>query len=254
MEIIPLGVGEAFAKTLFQTNFLVRPAEGEPFLVDFGHTGSRALRALGVELRSVSRVLVSHLHGDHIGGLEELGFSGYFAWGERPVLYLPESVLPFLWEHALLAGMGQRLKARDGTFFDAGVETYFDVRPVAPLTPFDLGSVRVHPFSTPHIPGRPSWGFRLEDRATGKAAMLTCDSRFHPGNLARYGAGASVVFHDCQLVTNGAHIHATLEELLTLPPAAQERILLVHYADDWRSFEGRTGQMRFAREGRSYPF
>ena len=43
MEIVPLGVGDAFAKTLFQTNFLVRPAEGEPFLVDCGHTAARAL-------------------------------------------------------------------------------------------------------------------------------------------------------------------------------------------------------------------
>jgi len=252
MEIIPLGVGEAFAKTLYQTNFLVRPAEGEPFLVDFGHTGSRALRALGVELRSVSRVLVSHLHGDHIGGLEELGFTGYFAWGERPVLYIPESVLSLLWGHALEAGMGQRLKARDGSFFEAEISTYFDVRPVAPLTSFELGSVRVQPFATPHIPGRPSWGFRLEDQATGVVAMLTCDSRFHRGNLHQYGADAGLIFHDCQLVTNGAHIHATLDELLTLPPEFQERVLLVHYADDWRSFEGRTGRMRFAREGQAY--
>jgi ribonuclease BN (tRNA processing enzyme) len=254
MEIIPLGVGEAFAKTLFQTNFLVRPAEGEAFLVDLGHTGSRALRALGVNLREVCRVVVSHLHGDHIGGLEELGFSGYFAWGERPVLYVPQSVLPFLWENALQAAMGQRLKAPDGTFFEARLETYFDVRPVAPLSTFDLGSVRVRPFSTPHTPGRPSWGFRLEERATGKSVMLTCDSRFHRGNLNRYGADASAIFHDCQLVTSGAHIHATLEELVTLPAEVQERILLIHLADDWRSFEGRTGKLRFAREGHPYIF
>ncbi len=254
MEIVPLGVGEAFAKTLSQTNFLVRPAEGEPFLIDAGHTASRALHALGVDLREAGRVVVSHLHADHIGGLEELGFSGYFAWGERPVLHVPENVLPYLWEHALLAGMGQRLRRPGGGTFEAGIDTYFDVRPVARAEPFDLGSVRVTAFPTPHVPGRPSWGFRLEDRATGGAALLTCDTRFHRRNLEKFGAGCGAVFHDCQLGATGAPVHATLEELLTLPPGEQERILLVHYADDWPEHQGRTGLMRFAREGRTYRF
>ncbi len=254
MEIVPLGVGEAFAKTLSQTNFLVRPAEGEPFLIDAGHTASRALHALGVGLREAARVVVSHLHADHIGGLEELGFTGYFAWGQRPVLHVPGNVLPYLWEHALQAGMGQRLRGPGGRFFEAELATYFDVRPLAGTEPFDLGSVRLTPFPTPHVPGRPSWGFRLEDRATGRAALLTCDSRFHRRNVEAFGAGCDAIFHDCQLASNGAHIHATLDELLTLPAETQGRTFLVHYADDWRAFEGRLGRLRFGRERESYRF
>ena len=42
MEIVPLGVGSAFAKTLNNTNFLIRPDEGEPFLLDCGFTAARA--------------------------------------------------------------------------------------------------------------------------------------------------------------------------------------------------------------------
>ncbi len=254
MEIIPVGVGEAFAKTLYQTNFLVRPAEGDPFLVDCGHTASRALRAVGVSLREVARVVVSHLHADHIGGLEELGFLGYFVWEERPELYLPEDLIPWLWPHALEAGMGQRLQDRDGVSFDAGLDTYFRVRPVHGGEAFRMGSVRLTPFPTPHVPGRPSWGFRLDDLATGGSVLLTCDTRFHPENLEAFGRDADAVFHDCQLFSNGGHIHATLEELLTLPEGWQERIWLVHYGDDWASYRGRTGRMRFARQGHAYTF
>ncbi len=254
MEIIPLGVGEAFAKTLRQTNYLVRPAEGEPFLVDFGHTAPRALHALGIEMRSVARVLLSHLHGDHVGGLEELGFTGYFSWGERPVLHVPANLLPHLWDHVLAAGMGQRLHDPSGRPRTAGLETYFDVRPLRPREAVSLGSVRATPFATPHVPGRPSWGFRLEDRATGGVAVLTCDSRLHRGNLEGPGRGAHAIFHDCQLSDNGAPIHATLRELLALPLDVQERILLVHYGDDWGFSVGQTGPMAFAREGQVYRF
>lgn len=254
MEIIPLGVGEAFAKTLFQTNFLISPAEGEPFLVDCGQTASRALSRLAVDPQSAARVILSHLHADHIGGLEELGFTGRFRWGRRPALWVPESVLPFLWDHALMAGMGQRLRDPARGFFDADLDTYFDVCPVVAREPFAMGSVTVTAFSTPHTAGRPSFGFRLVDRATGAAVLLTCDSRFHRGNLEQWGAGVTAVFHDCQLASNGDHIHATLDELLTLPAHWQERILLAHYADDWGDWQGRTGAMRFAREGEPYRF
>lgn len=255
MEIVPLGVGEAFAKTLFQTNFLVRPAEGAPFLIDCGHTASRALHALGQPFPSVSTVLLSHLHGDHIGGLEELGFMGYFAWGFRPRLHVPEDLLPHLWAQALQAGMGQRLTRGGGPAFEAGMETYFDVQPVRRGEPFRLGSALVTPFPTPHTPGRPSWGFRVDDSATGKGALFTCDSRFDPGNLERFAPGVDAIFHDCQLTTNGGgHIHATLDELLTLAPVDRSRVFLVHYGDDWRSHRERAAGMVFAEEGRSYRF
>jgi ribonuclease BN (tRNA processing enzyme) len=252
MDILALGVGEAFAKTLYQTNYRISPAEGEPFLLDFGHTAPRALHALGIDLRAAPRVLISHLHGDHIGGLEELGFSGYFHWGERPRLYLPEDLLGELWDHALSAAMTQRLTGSAGEGFQATLNTYFDVTALAGGRPFLLGSAEITPFPTPHVAGRPSWGFRIHDRATGKTALFTCDSCFEPANLEALGADANLIFHDCQFAANGAHIHATLEELLTLPTMWQERILLVHYGDDWRRYAGKTGQMDFACQGQSY--
>lgn len=254
MEILLLGTGEAFAKTLYQTNFLVTPAEGAPFLVDCGHTASRALHRRGIPLRAVSDVVLSHLHGDHVGGLEELGFATYFGGAERPRLWAGAGLLDYLWDHALKAGMGQRLRDDAGAFFDATLPTYFDVRPVGPRESFSLGSATVTPFRTPHTPGRPCWGFRLDERATGHSALLTCDSRFHRRNLEEFGAGVDVVFHDCQLVSSPGHIHATLEELLTLPQPWQEKLVLVHYSDNWREFEGRIGAMRFGEEGISHRF
>jgi ribonuclease BN (tRNA processing enzyme) len=209
---------------------------------------------MGEAASAVRTVVLSHLHADHVGGLEELGFLGYFASGCRPRLFVPDDLLPYLWEHALKAGMGQRLRGRDGVVFEAELETYFDVRPVRGGEPFRLGSVLVTPFPTRHTPGRPSWGFRLDDSATGRGALLTCDSQLQVENLERFGPGAATLFHDCQLTTNGSHIHASLDELLTLPTEHQRRIVLVHYGDDWGSHVQRAEPMSFGEEGRAYSF
>lgn len=254
MEIIPIGVGGAFAKTLYQTNFLVRPDEGDPFLIDCGHTAPRALRELGIELEAASTVILSHLHADHIGGLEELGFTGYFAWGKKPILNVPEQLVDVLWENALKAGMGQRLKLAHGKFENARLDTYFDVRPFNTSDELNFGSVTVTPFRTPHVPGRPSWGYRLTETKTGGSAMLTCDSRFKKANMEKYGRGADKIFHDCQLSTNGDTIHTLLSELTTLDEEWQKKIILVHYGDNWKEYEDETGLTEFGVQGKAYKF
>ena len=142
----------------------------------------------------------------------------------------------------------------DGGYLEPDLDTYFRVRPLRSLAPVDLGSVALTPFPTPHAPGRPSFGFSLTDRATGKSVLLTCDSRLDRDNLERWGARADAVFHDCQLLGGPANVHATLDELLLLPDRWQERILLTHYGDDWKAYRGCTGRMRFARQGYKYSF
>lgn len=57
------------------------------------------------------------------------------------------------------------------------------------------------------------------------------------------------VFHDCQLFTGG--VHASLDELLDyIPEKRQNRVFLMHYGDNVEEFIGKTGQMRFAEQGR----
>ncbi len=235
MEVIPLGVGGAFAKTLNNTNFLICPKEGEPFLLDCGFTASRALAAQGVALPDVSRILLSHLHADHIAGLEEFGFGGYFSWEEKAQLFVPQPLLELLWPRSLKGGMGQLLPGGDGTPFEAGLDTYFDVTSIGEGAALEFGSVEVTPFEVPHVPGRKSWGYVMADRASGGKAMFTCDTAFCRDNIIRHGRGSDVIFHDCQFISSDT-IHASLGELLTLD-------------DDWRGFEGRTGKMRLAQEG-----
>lgn len=252
MEIIPLGVGSAFAKTLENTNFLIKTGDGVSFLLDCGHTATRSLTRLSFNPSDIAGILISHLHADHISGLEEMGFTGLFEWGRRVDIHLPKPLLPYLWEGSLKGGMGQRLKTGEGKFVDAKLSTYFTVNQLSTGKVFRIGSVEVTPFRTPHIPGRPSFGFTMKETLTGRSVMFSCDSQLSMRNLAKYGRDAEIIFHDCQLNGSAEGIHALLDDLVRIPGEYRAKTLLVHYGDEWGNYLGKTGGMSFAEELKTY--
>src|SRR3712207_4997472 len=69
MRLHVLGCGDAFGSGgRFNTCFQVS-AEGTSFLLDCGASSLIAMRRFGVDPNSIRTVLISHLHGDHCGGL-----------------------------------------------------------------------------------------------------------------------------------------------------------------------------------------
>ncbi len=64
-----VGSGDAFGSGgRFNTCIMVDGA-GVRFTIDFGATSLTALNQLGVEHNSIDAVLLTHMHGDHFGGL-----------------------------------------------------------------------------------------------------------------------------------------------------------------------------------------
>ncbi|MBB6729564.1 MBL fold metallo-hydrolase [Cohnella zeiphila] len=242
MEIQMLGTGSAFAKAFYNTNALVY-AGGRTLLVDCGTTGPSALHRLGKPLSDIDAVLVTHIHADHIGGLEELAFQYRFKYNSRPVLYLAEALAAPLWEHSLRGGLEQ-----DGF---GSLEAYFDVRPLRPEEPRELlPGLTAELLATRHIPNKLSYSVLFNGTFFYSADMV-----FDPELLRQLveERGVETIFHDCQLFAPGA-VHACLPELLTLPDSLQERIYLMHYGDDQPGYIGRTGKMKFVDQHRIYSF
>lgn len=64
-----LGSGDAFASGgRFYTCFLVEAPDAS-FLIDCGATAAVAMKQHGVDTTSIDAVILSHLHGDHFGGV-----------------------------------------------------------------------------------------------------------------------------------------------------------------------------------------
>ncbi len=80
-----VGSGDAFGNGgRFQTCFWLEGG-GESLLIDCGATSLTALKVAGAEPNEIACVVLTHLHGDHFGGLPFLVLDGQFRGRARPL-------------------------------------------------------------------------------------------------------------------------------------------------------------------------
>ncbi len=263
-----LGVGSAFAKRNFQSNVLVeawsqgpgrQEAPDDTLLIDFGTTGPLALYALmqrpgfeylrtggAINYPAIRRVLVTHQHADHIGGLEEMALVNAYTFGDRrrgrpfkPQIISSISILMNLWDHSLKGGLnamaGRYVLLQDYFFILALNLSEPDRNHFTMLKRYDVSL-----FPTDHIQIErkydwPSYGVRIVDGQTGRSLFFSGDSRFDYPAYATMMEQADVCFHDVQLFDQPNPVHALLTELRTLPREVRAKTWLYHYGDNWDS-------------------
>ena len=236
-----LGTGNAFAKTYYNNNGMLT-VNGRRLLIDCGITAPLALHEMGRTFDEIDAVLLSHIHADHIGGLEEFAFQMKFVYGGRKAkLYIADTLAESLWESSLKGGLYQDE--------NPSLESYFDVHPIAEDVNVEvLPGLFVKLVPTSHIPGKESYSLIVNDHF-----FYSSDAVFD-GTLLRSlveEQQIKLIFHDCQLQPPGL-VHATLAELLTLPPDIQRMTYLMHYGDNKNDFVGRTGEMKFIEQHAIY--
>jgi ribonuclease BN (tRNA processing enzyme) len=247
-----VGVGSAFSKKYFQNNLLVVKGDSH-LLVDCGSRTPEALHRLGLSVGKVRNYLVTHTHADHIGGLEEVMLVNRYAIRQKPTLVLPEALRDVLWPMCLRGGASFN-ESRDGTNLE--LEDYWQLAPTArvegadrELAAIEMGGISLRIFRTAHIPDSapswresfPSYGLIIDDRV-----LYSSDTRFDRELVEGFDReyGFEAIFHDCQLFTGG--VHASLEELGTLPASIRERMTLMHFGDNVESFAPRIAELGFA--------
>ena len=81
-----VGSGDAFAGGgRFQACILLTSDGTDPLLLDCGATSLVALKRRDIDPATIGHVALSHLHGDHFGGLPWLILDGQFAHRTRPL-------------------------------------------------------------------------------------------------------------------------------------------------------------------------
>lgn len=220
MRVFPIGVGTAFGRRLFNTNLIFEFDSGEFLLVDCGITASRSLETIGMSVLDVKNLFVSHLHADHIGGIEELVLKSKLILRKKINLYVNEKLVDGLWE-SIRGGIEftQVGRLNLGDYFN--VFTYDDG--------FILEGVEFSSHPTFHIEGMLSF-----DIGFG-SFLLTGDTVFSKDYVVNRAQGFQTVVHDCSF-NDCQKVHAYYEELLENRDRFND-LYVIHYEDQIQRYE-----------------
>jgi ribonuclease BN (tRNA processing enzyme) len=187
VRVTMLGSGDAFGSGGRLNSAYLIEAPDVTFLVDAGPTVLQGLKAAGRDTTAVDFVLLTHLHGDHFGGVPFL----FMEWRwchprTRPFLVCgPPTVERRV--QTLFAALYEQ-SAAEGTSFPV---KYEELRPGRAHT---IGKVRVLPIQVPHAPELLCLGFRVE--VAGKTLLFSGDTTWCDA-LMRHARGADLFLCDC---------------------------------------------------------
>lgn len=223
MRLHVLGCGDAFGSGgRFNTCFHV-DAPGGAFLIDCGASALIAIRRFGVEPNRIRTVFLTHLHGDHFGGLPWLILDGQLVSGRTEPLTV---VGP--------PGTAERLPAAMEVLFPGSstAERRFRVEVVEMEAgrPVETGGVRATAFTMRHPSGAPAHALRIE--AAGKVVSYTGDTEWVEDIVAA-GRGADLMIAEGYTVERPVKFHldwATLKR--RLPEIAPKRLMLTHMSPE----------------------
>jgi ribonuclease BN (tRNA processing enzyme) len=197
-----VGSGDAFGNDgRFQACVSVRSPAGHA-LLDCGATSLVALKRLGIDPGSIDLVLVTHLHGDHFGGLPFLILDGQFSRRTRPLLV------------AGPPGLGQRLTDAMEVFYPGSskVERRFIVEVVEleERIQTDVGPFHVTAFAVDHASGAPAYALRL---AVGRVTIACSGDTAWTDALLDAATGTDLFLCEAYTYERAVRFHLSYAEL-----------------------------------------
>lgn len=220
MQLQLLGTGDAFGSGgRFQTCFRLSGA-GDDLLIDCGATALPALKAAGIDPSSVGWVVISHLHGDHFGGLPFLVLDGQFSRRTAPLAI------------AGPPGIERRFTDALEAFFPgaAAASRRFETRFVELEERGVVGPATVTPFEVRHPSGAPAYALRIE--YGGRVIAYSGDTEWTDALLS-VAAGADVLVCEAYHYDKRVPYHLDYRTVLNRrEELGCRRIVLTHMSQD----------------------
>lgn len=249
MKLIFLGTGSAFTvgDGNFQSNMLIQSENNKYLLLDCGTDARLSIHEKGFSHKDIDAVYVSHLHADHVGGLEWLAFTTYFDKScKKPLMYLPDEIGCSLWDTVLSGGLCSVKNMK------TNLKTFFTVKGINGGS-FKWEGVTFHTVKTLHVISKkiqlPSYGIFFKSK---KKVFITLDTQFTPDLLKDYYAEADLIFHDCETAKERSGVHSHFSDLKKLPPEIKKKMWLYHYNPGPLPDAVKAGFKGFVKKGQSF--
>ncbi|MGK7933220.1 MAG: MBL fold metallo-hydrolase [Microcystaceae cyanobacterium] len=244
MKLIFLGSGSAFTVggNNYHSNLLLVTDDQQKLLIDCGSDIRFSLFEQGFSHQDITDIYISHLHSDHVGGLEYLGISRYFMpQPSKPSLYLNEDLASIIWQRTLSGGMA----AVQGNVLT--LDDYFQVHPLEKNGYFIWQQIQFNLIQVKHIDTGAYWmpTYGLFFTINQTKILFTSDTQFDLYTLKDYYEQADIIFQDCEISSYPTTVHAHYNELITLPLSIKQKMWLYGYqpqklmnaiADGFRGF------------------
>ncbi len=218
-----LGAGDAFgAGGRCQTCILVEGG-GRRYLIDCGTSSLIAMRRHGIDPNTIDAILLTHLHGDHFGGVPFFILDGVLSSRrERPLVVAgpptSEDRIKDLAE-ALFPGMT-----------DIDLRFDLDIVEMEPEQATEVAGVTVTPHRVDHTPATHPTALRVE--CAGRTVTYSGDTTWTE-SLIPAAQGADLLIVECYFYDKQVPNHMNYEMLRPhLDELGAKRTILTHMSEE----------------------
>ncbi len=219
-----LGSGDAFGSGgRLQTSMHIVTRNGGTFLVDCGASAMVGIRRFAINPNDISCIFLSHLHGDHFGGLPFFILDAQLVSKRTQPLYVYGP-----------PGCKERILAAMDIFFPGSATSpkkfEFVINEITPGETVDCGNIELTGYQVEHPSGSPSLALRIV--VDGKVFAYSGDTNW-TDNLAACGKNADIFVSEAYYFDRKVKFHLDLDSLSGhLPEIQPKKLVLTHMSSD----------------------
>lgn len=235
-EIILLGTGTPRPSIERFGSATLVAAGGRYFLFDAGRGATIRLKQAGLSPNLIEEVFLTHLHSDHVSGLDDLWITGW-VWQRENLLQVrgPQGTVQ----------MVQNLRetyAADISYRTTNVglndeKAQIEGHDIKEGVVYERAGVTIKAFLVDHKPVTPAFGYRIE---FGDRVIVISGDTTYSNNVAEQASGADVLIHEITAASDNllkrnkrlrqvVAYHTTPEQMLNLLQKARPRFTALNH-------------------------